>query len=228
MSHDGSEPEEPPRREPAFTAPWPPLLLSLTLVALYVLQARAPDQDAVYLRWGLSPAALEQGRRLGLVTSLFVHAAWAHVLLNAVAGLAFGAGVARLFGTRASGAAAFFSLFLVSGVLAGLGYAALNAGSPLVLIGASGGVAGLMGAASRAIDRGRSLAPFTSPTVIGMAAGWIVVNALVAVLGFAPGAGATPVAWEAHLAGYAVGLLLVGPIVRLLGPGPAGPFDSRA
>ena len=228
MSHNGSETEEPARREPAFTGPWPALLLTLLIVALFVLQSRAPDQEALYLRYGLSPAAVEEGRRLGLVTSMFVHGNWAHVLMNAVGALAFGAGVSRLFGVGLAGALAFLLFFLGCGVLAGLAFVQLKAGSPVVLIGASGGVAGLMGAASRLIDRRRGLAPFTSPGVIGMAAGWLIINLLVAVLGFAPGAGTTPIAWEAHLAGYAVGLLLVGPAARLLGRGSPTPFDSRA
>jgi membrane associated rhomboid family serine protease len=228
VSHNGPETEAPPRREPAFTAPWPPVLLSVSLIALFVLQLRAPDQELLYLRYGLSPEAVEQGRRLGLVTSLFVHGNWAHVLMNSVGALAFGAGIARLFGVRPAGAVAFFLFFLACGVLAGAGFVALRAGAPVVLIGASGGVAGLMGGASRAIGVRRGLAPFTSPPVIGLAVGWVVINLLVAVLGFAPGAGATPVAWEAHLVGYAVGLLLVGPAAALLGRlrGPA--FDSRA
>ena len=229
MSHNGPESsDDRPRREPAFNAPWPALLLTLALVGLYVLQVRAPDQEAIYLRYGLSPLAVEEGRRLGLLTSLFVHGAWVHVLMNAAGALAFGAAVSRLFGVRAIGAIAFLLFFLVCGVLAGWAFVVLQAGAPVVLIGASGGVAGLMGAASRRIDGGGGLAPFTSPSVIGLAAGWLVINLLVAVLGFAPGAGTTPVAWEAHLAGYAAGLLLVGPAARLLGRRDAPAFDSRA
>ncbi|HEX8569313.1 MAG TPA: rhomboid family intramembrane serine protease [Caulobacteraceae bacterium] len=229
MSHNGPETtEDRPGREPAVTAPWPPLVLGVALIGLFVLQGRAPDQELLYLRYGLSPEAAEQGRRLGFVTSLFVHGNWAHVLMNAIGALAFGAGVARLFGTRILGAAAFFLFFLVCGALAGAAFVWLKAGAPVVLIGASGGVSGLMGAASRVIGRERGLAPFTSPSVIGLAVGWLVVNLLVAVLGFAPGAGTTPVAWEAHLAGYAAGLLLVGPVTALLGRRDAPAFDSRA
>jgi membrane associated rhomboid family serine protease len=125
--------------------------------------------------------------------------------------------VARLFGVGVTGAAAFFVFFLVCGVLAGLAFVQLKAGATLVLIGASGGVSGLMGAASRVIERRQGLAPFTSRSVVGMAVVWLLVNVLVAVLGFAPGAGTTPIAWEAHIAGYAAGLLLVGPAARLLG-----------
>jgi membrane associated rhomboid family serine protease len=193
------------------------LLLTLLIIGLYALQSRYPDQEALHLQYGLSTGQAGEGARFGLVTSLFVHGNWAHAVLNAVWGLAFGAGVARLFGVNLTGAVAFFVFFLVCGALAGLAFVQLKAGATLVLIGASGGVSGLMGAASRVIERRQGLAPFTSPSVVGMAAVWLLVNVLVAMLGFAPGAGTTPIAWEAHLAGYAAGLLLVGPAARLLG-----------
>jgi membrane associated rhomboid family serine protease len=57
-----------------------------------------------------------------------------------------------------------------------------------------------------------------------MAVAWIIVNLVLAVFGFplAPGA---PIGWEAHLAGYAAGLLLVGPAAWALG---RLRIDSRA
>lgn len=228
MSQNGSgfEPGARPaggERQPAFNAPWPALLLTAGLVALYALQRRAPDQEAVFYRYGLLP--LTEGERARLVSFLFVHGNWAHVLLNALGALAFGAGVSRLFGTGPLGAGAFFAFYLVCGVLSGWGYMALKTDSAVVLIGASGAVAGLMGAASRVLDRQRlppwararaRLAPFTSPTVISMAVAWLVLNLMVAVFGFSPGMGAAAVAWEAHLVGYAAGVLLVGPTLLVL------------
>nr|QQZ51660.1 rhomboid family intramembrane serine protease [Phenylobacterium glaciei] len=71
-------------------------------------------------------------------------------------------------------------------------------------------MAGLMAAAARMIA-GRGSRPYLSPPVLGMTTAWVVVNLLIAVVGFAPGAGGMPVAWEAHLFGYAAGLVLVSP-----------------
>ena len=209
-------------REPAINAPWPALVLALTLVSLYAVQALVPDQRAVADVLGFMPARLSEGVQAvggwsGLVTALFVHGGWAHVLLNALGALAFGAPVARLLGLKAAGVAAFFGFFLACGIAGSLGYAALHMRSTDVLVGASGAVSGLMGAASRMIERRSGLAPFTSPTVLGMAAAWVIVNALTAVFGFSVGAQAGQVvAWEAHLFGYAAGLLLVWPLARVL------------
>jgi membrane associated rhomboid family serine protease len=49
-----------------------------------------------------------------------------------------------------------------------------------------------------------------------MGAAWIVVNLLIAVTGYAPGAEGASVAWEAHLGGFAAGLLLIGPLAAIL------------
>jgi membrane associated rhomboid family serine protease len=166
---------------------------------------------------------------MGLVTSLFLHGGWAHVLMNAAFCLAFGAPVARLLGTGARGALVLALFYMVCGVLAGLAYVAIHPGSDGPVVGASGAVSGLMGAAARLIDGRRRwgvevLGPIRSRTVGSLAAAWVVVNLLVAVFGF-PGSGGAGIAWEAHLAGFAIGLVLIGPAARLARPG-IQPIDS--
>ena len=212
----GPAPPEQGGREPALRAPWPALGLTAVLVALYVLQRASGDADLAAARFGFAPAALQEGRWLGLITALFVHGSWAHVLLNALGALAFGAPVARLFGPGARGGLAYLLFFLVCGVLSSVGFALLHPGQAVVLIGASGAVSGLMGAASRLIERRDALAPFTSRTVVGMAVSWVVVNVLIALVGLDAVSGGAPIAWEAHLIGYAAGLLLIGPAARLI------------
>jgi len=202
--------------EPAFNCPWPALAIPGAIVIAYAFQSVAGGPDAAGA-FGFSPAALAEGHWSGLLTALFVHSGWPHAGMNAVAALAFGAPVARRLGVRGLGPLIFFAFYLVCGVIASLGFALVHTGATVVLVGASGAVSGLMGAASRMLGvRGphADLAPFTSPTVIGFGAAWIVVNGLMAVFG-APGlTGGAPVAWEAHLFGYAVGVLTIGPLLR--------------
>jgi membrane associated rhomboid family serine protease len=217
----GDEPlgleEARPPREPAVRAPWPALLLAASFLVLYPLQSFV-GSDLVVSALGFSPLDLAHGRLYVLVTALFVHGGWAHAFLNALGSLAFGAPVARLFGKGAAGVLGFFAFFLICGAISSLGYAALHWGAPYVLVGASGAVSGFMGAASRLME-GPWLSRFTSRPVLSMAAAWVLVNLIVAMVGLGAVAGDAPIAWEAHLVGYAAGLLLVGPFVRLLGRG---------
>jgi membrane associated rhomboid family serine protease len=72
-----------------------------------------------------------------------------------------------------------------------------------------------MGACARLIAGHGVPGSYFSAPVIGMSAAWIIVNLVIAVVGFAPGMGDTPVAWEAHLFGFAAGLVLIDPFTWL-------------
>ena len=209
-------PERRPAREPIFNAPWPVIALVALIVGGYALQSRlAPDEFVV--AYAFSPAALLQGRWWTLFTSIFLHGGWAHALMNAAFALAFGTPVARFFHTDFKGAVAFFGFFLASGALAGLGYAAVHAGSPGLLVGASGAVSGMMGAAARLIGGQGRVGPVFSRMVLSFGAAWIIVNLIIAVVigafggAAVPGTGGAMVAWEAHIAGFIAGVLLLGP-----------------
>lgn len=202
-----------PPREPVFNAPAAALVLVFLIIGGYGVQTLLP-QEPLLVRYAFSPAGLEAGAWGTLVTALFLHGSWAHALLNGGFALAFAPPVARLLGEGPRGLVVFALFYLACGVLASLGYAAIHEDSAMLLVGASGAVAGLMGAASRLLGGG-PLGPVFSRTTLSMAMAWVIVNLLVAVMGFAPGLGEAKVAWEAHLFGYAVGLLLIGPAARL-------------
>lgn len=204
-----------PPREPFLRAPASAVLLASSFLVLYGLQTLIGSEGLV-ARFGFSPLDLAEGRGEGLVTALFLHGSWGHAFFNAAWGFAFGVPVARALGKGGGGAAAFFAFFLICGALSSLGYALLHWGQPHLLIGASGGVSGFMGAVSRFMGPERRLAGFGSRPVLAMAGMWIVVNLLVATVGLGDMAGDAPVAWEAHLIGYAAGLVLIGPALRLL------------
>ncbi len=91
--------------------------------------------------------------------------------------------MARLFGRRAAGVFAFFLFYLLCGALSCLGFAAVHPDGSAPLIGASGAVSGLMGAASRLLDRPEGgLSPFTGSRVVSMAAAWITINVVVGLV----------------------------------------------
>jgi membrane associated rhomboid family serine protease len=209
-------PDGAPVREPVFNAPWQAVAVVILIMGGYGLQTLFPP-DAILGAYAFSPANLVPGRWETLITSIFLHGNWSHAMMNGAFALAFSAPVARLFGPKVEGALLFFAFYVLAGVLANLGYAAVHPGGHGLIVGASGAVSGLMGAAARLIGgRGRPGQILSRP-VLGMGAGWVVINLIIAVVGgsFLPGSGSAGVAWEAHIAGFVVGVLMIGPFARL-------------
>lgn len=220
-----------PPRERAFNAPWPVLLVVLTILGLYAIQSWVGVDWPQ--RFGLIPAEFWRGRWIGALTYMGVHGEWLHAGSNAIGALAFGAPLARRLGEGFWGAVLFFGFFLICGVISGGLYALWNADSHIPMIGASGAVFGLIGAATRLMNPWGRLEPLLSRRVLSMTAAFVGLNLMVAVLGFDPATGVRGIAWEAHLIGLAVGLLGVGPWLKLSrrtppappAPGPWGGAD---
>ena len=207
------------QRVRAINAPWPVLALIAVLVGAFVDPMACQGVKRVADSLGFEPDDLLHGRVDTLVISIFLHGGWAHVLTNAAFALAFATPVSWRMGEDAKGAAAFFIFFLACGILGNVGYALLSLGQGNTAVGASGAVAGMMGAASRLMGRPGDLAPFRSRAVIGMALSWLLVNLVFGLIlvGWSPGAGGAPIAWQVHLAGYAAGLFLLSPALALIG-----------
>ena len=196
------------RGEPAFNAPWTAAALAASMPLLFLGQT-ALGVDRVAERWGLRPADVAHGRSAGLVTALLVHGSWLHAGLNALSALAFGAPVARALGSGVWGALAFFALYLASGVLAGLGFVAVHPHGQVLVVGASGAVSGLIGAASRLTPGRGGALPLSDRRVVAMGVAWVVGNVVLGATALGRGLAGASIAWEAHLAGYAAGLLLL-------------------
>jgi membrane associated rhomboid family serine protease len=206
-------------REPALRGPWPAWAIAGLILLSYGVQSYLmPDVQTAADRFGFVSSDLARERWLTMFSALFIHGGWIHAGMNALGALAFGAPVARLLGTRGLGPAGLLLFFLVCGVLGNLGYAALNPHSLAAVVGASGAVSGLFGAASRLVEHRPGLSPLASRTVVGSAAAWVVANVVLGSIGYAPGLGAVQVAWQVHIVGYAAGLLLIRPWARLLAP----------
>ena len=208
--------------EPAFNAPWPVVVLIVVLLCGHGARTwLGIDEGGL----ALTAEDLRAGRWGGLVTHLFVHASWAHVLMNSVFILAFGTPVARFLSVGARGAISFFAFFLACGVLAGAAFAGMAAGlaglglgpSDWGLVGASGAASGLMGAAARLIEGRGRVGRLGGRTVVGMTAGWVLVNVIVGLTGLAPGTEGMPIAWQAHIFGFVAGLFCISAAARLSG-----------
>jgi len=219
-----------PAREPFLNAPASVLWLIAGLLAAHAARALAPEavgnrilttyafvparySNETLAAHGIAPArAFEQAATF--VSYLFLHANFTHVIINSLWLLAFGPAVARRLGTLL-----FFVFFVICGIAAAALHLALNWGSLIPVIGASGSVAGLMGAGIRIMYRERTLtfgerpklAPIFAPPVLFFSAVWVIVNIVAGLTGFGLTDNMALVAWEAHLGGYFTGLLLIGP-----------------
>lgn len=130
-----------------------------------------------------------------LVTSIFLHADFNHLLFNMFALFFFGSYLERLLGSNR-----FLIIFIAAGIVGNLGYFVTASNSMIPAIGASGAAYGLMGTLV-------ILAPFMRVYVYGLLPVPLVV--LTAVFAFIDVAGLSApsgIAHGAHLAGLIVGI----------------------
>lgn len=215
------EPRE--QNEPFLRAPAVVIFLILTLVTIHValtyLPAKAVDPVLEHLVFVPARYARPFGSifpldlLLPFVGHMFLHASYGHLLANCLWLLVFGPVVARRYGTGP-----FLLFYLSAGIAGAATHLAFNWGDPLPLVGASGGIAGLMAAGIRmlrptsvlGVADDAPLIPILSPRVLLFSAVWLVGNLLIGLTGFI-GQGSELIAWQAHIGGYAAGLLLSGP-----------------
>jgi membrane associated rhomboid family serine protease len=206
-----------PHREPLINAPWAAAMIASVIVGGYEIQSQFPLGPVVYAL-GFRPDALASGHWERLVTYMFAHGNWAHALMNAAFGLAFGAAVARWFGERFANALLFFSYYLLCGVLSALAWGLLHPDAAIPVVGASGAVSGLMGGAARVVAGHGRLGPLLSRTVAAWGGAWLIINLIMGFAGggLIPGTGGAAVAWEIHVAGFVIGAVGIGPFAWLL------------
>jgi membrane associated rhomboid family serine protease len=194
----------------------PPVAIKL-LVALIIIQAiRAilPPEFDLYLVFFLGFDLFRGGELnliwlYGAVTSVFVHGGWLHLLSNATWMVVLSPQIfPHLEGKR------FLIFFVATGAAGALTHALLNWGQSQILVGASGGVFGLLGAGAYVMIRGRD--GFSKPTAKDFAQ-YILVMMIVNV-GYAVLSDGN-VSWEAHAGGFFAGLALF-PFMRGRPPSP--------
>ncbi len=106
---------------------------ALTLALTYV------NLEQAVANWGLVPSAWGRHGGLTFVTSFFLHGGLIHLAANLYFLLAFGDNVEGVLGTRR-----FLGLVAVSAFAGDLAHAALDPGGHVPLVGASGGIYGVL------------------------------------------------------------------------------------
>nr|WP_202943409.1 rhomboid family intramembrane serine protease [Acidothermus cellulolyticus] len=145
---------------------------------------------------------------LSVLTSMFLHGSWLHILGNMLFLYVFGNNVEDRFGRFR-----FLLFYLVSGYVAAYGFALAFRNSDTPIIGASGAIAGVLGAYLILSPRARvtSLVPFLFFIPLPLPA-WLVLGGWFLLQWFyatgsavAQGSG---VAYLAHVIGFAFGVIV--------------------
>jgi membrane associated rhomboid family serine protease len=139
-----------------------------------------------------------------LFTSMFMHAGWLHLLGNMLYLWIFGDNVEDNFGHIK-----FLIFYLLCGIAATFAQLVFSVGSNVPNLGASGAIAGVLGAYILMFPKGqvrvlmgRGVIPMPALVVIGM---WIVLQVISGVGSIAQTSG---VAYMAHIGGFLAGVVL--------------------
>lgn len=228
-----------PPREPVFNLA--PVVTALGLACIAIHLARVVWFDSAQETWLIvrfaflpirytGPYALDIYAFISPLSYSLLHGGTAHLVVNLVWLAAFGSPLANRIGSGR-----FLAFWAVSALAAAGLHFVIYPESSAPLVGASGAISGMMGAAARfafRVDRGRKMPAFAGPvlpfsivvrsrTVMAFLGVWMVVN-LVTGLGFAATADAPQIAWEAHIGGFLVGFFGIRLFDRGSGRVPSG------
>ncbi len=179
------------------------------LVFLYMLTLSQASLERFVYHFGLIPATIRQGQDLyTLLTSQFIHGGLLHIAGNMLFLWVFGDNI-----ELALGHGLYAAFYLGAGVLAGLSHTVFNLQSTVPSIGASGAIAGVLGAyiilfPTRQV-RVLVLVLPTRVAAVAFLGAWAIVQLFsgVASLGV-PTAESGGVAVWAHVGGFAAGLIV--------------------
>lgn len=181
--------------------------------AVFVFAAIDGDPGALLREWGFAPARFLAGDApFTPLTSMFLHASVVHLATNLL--------YLGIFGTRIEGVLGtwkFLGFYLVCALGGHLGHTLAERASTLPVVGASGAIAGILGAYLVGFPDAKVTTFLYLIFVTGSfrlpAAVVIGVWFLAQLLGSLGGGGGS-IAWFEHIGGFAVGLLLFPLIAR--------------
>ena len=191
----------------------PPVIktLCLLIIAVFAAQQLLPIDMAEALAWwgGFVPARYSGGLPFDAaavwspLTHTLLHGGWLHIGMNIGMLMAFGAGLEKQRGGKY-----LLVIFIISALGGALTQYLFYSDSTIPMIGASGGISGLFGAAlmemalnatshdPRWRTRLRHIMPFVAV--------WIGISLFFGIFGM-PGEN-QPVAWAAHVGGFIAGM----------------------
>jgi len=176
-------------------------------------------QKQASLAFGMIPSVLLDSKfipqeinalpsELTLISYMFLHGSWMHLLGNMLFLWVFGDNI-----EDSMGHVRFVIFFLLCGIAAGITHGVMEPASELPLVGASGAIAGLLGAYLMLHPRVKVLVlllsriPFRMPAYL-----LIILWMLFQVFSVYSNKQDSGVAWWAHIGGFVVGIVLIIPM----------------
>ena len=223
-------------RNPTRRTPWVNWLLVAVNLGVFLFAEPWAEgrcaQQAFFLTYAAIPAELAQGEPLGreqvaattprgcdidpvpdkpvyasLLTAMFLHAGWMHLLGNLLYLWVFGNNVEDRYGHLR-----YLLFYLATGIMATVAFVVPNISNPTTLVGASGAIAGVLGAYLVMFPGARVtvLVPFlfflplALPAVLVLGL-WFLLQLGEVRVGSMSGGG---VAYLAHVAGFVAGVVI--------------------
>ncbi|MGR6836879.1 rhomboid family intramembrane serine protease [Syntrophomonas erecta] len=206
-----------PLRDSVPSSRFPLVTVMLIIVNLYIfvsqLSLGMEKMENLFYTFGLVPAyySTPQGAPAGhlpFITSMFLHGGWMHVIGNMWILWLFGDNVEDRMGRGR-----FLLFYLLCGVLAGATHYYVNPGSTVPVVGASGAVAGVMGAYFLMFHRARVLTLIPPFFLINIPAWiylgfWAVSQLWCGAADVFTADACGQIAFWAHVGGFAAGMFL--------------------
>lgn len=208
-------------------------IVSCSLVFLYEISLSMPNSEAFVYMYGAIPAVVLGHAELPpelvslpaygtLLSSMFLHGGWMHLIGNMLYLWIFGNNIEDVMGHTK-----FVLFYLICGVLAAFSHALMDPESTIPMVGASGAISGILGGYLLLYPHARVLVlvpygfigTFNVPAamVLGI---WFLMQVLSG--GMSLGGQGGGVAFFAHIGGFLAGMILIGffkhPHVKFFNP----------
>jgi membrane associated rhomboid family serine protease len=197
--------------EPHYSTPTVTLFIIAANVLVYLYQKTLPDYAfELFIRhYGIVPDRFHYS---SILTSMFIHGGFLHIAGNMWFLWVFGRGVEDLLGH-----AKYLFLYFACGIAAALLFVLVNSNSTAPTIGASGAIAGVMGAYLIKFPRAHIvtlvfIVIFITTVDIPaffLLLYWFAIQFFSGVGSVGDSASSGGVAWFAHVGGFIAGMLLV-------------------
>lgn len=206
-----------PLSDSARSRSFPFVVISLIVLNIYIFfrELMSPDLEQFVQQWGLVPSLVDfssSGWIIPFVTSQFLHGGWLHIGSNMLFLWVFGDNIEDSLGHLR-----FLVFYLLCGVVAGLTQYFFDPESSVAMIGASGAVAGVLGAYWRLYPNSSvhtliplgfflTTAELPASLMIGL---WFLTQIFSGVSSIGVGSDIGGVAFWAHVGGFLAGMAFV-------------------